>query len=249
MEPVTTARMNPQTYMHAFHNQNRAPASGDAGLKTLRCTLLLAMREAHGYELFEAATGREALEAVPVNRPDIVILDLGLPDLDGVDVTRSLREWTHIPILILSVRDQECDKISALDAGADDYLTKPFGPGELLARIRVALRHAANTQHTSVFIAGDLTVDVDKRIVEVRQQAIQLTPTEYDLIKALVRHPDRVLTHRQIIREVWGGISYEDEMHLLRVNISNLRRKLEGDPARPRYIVTEPGVGYRLRTG
>jgi two-component system KDP operon response regulator KdpE len=203
---------------------------------------------AHGYELFEASTGEEALHLVPIARPDLVILDLGLPDLDGVDVTRSLREWTQMPILILSVRNQESDKIAALDAGADDYITKPFGAGELLARMRVALRHATPAETASVFTAGDLTVDLLKRTVQVRGQAVQLTPTEYDLLKLLIRHADRVLTHRQIIREVWGGLCYEDELHLLRVNISNLRRKLESDATRPRHIVTEPGVGYRLRT-
>jgi two-component system, OmpR family, KDP operon response regulator KdpE len=201
-----------------------------------------------GYELLEAATGREALESVPVNRPDIVVLDLGLPDLDGIDVTRTLREWTDIPIVILSVRDQESDKVGALDAGADDYLTKPFGVAELLAWIRSALRRANKPANTAVFEAGDLNVDLAKRIVQVSRQKVQLTPTEYDLLKALVRHPDRVLTHRHLIREVWGGTCYEDEMHLLRVNISNLRRKLESDPTRPRYVVTEAGVGYRLRT-
>lgn len=203
---------------------------------------------AHGFQMFEAATGREALKAVPIARPDVIILDLGLPDLDGVDVTRSLREWTAIPILILSVRDRECDKIAALDAGADDYLTKPFGAGELLARIRVALRRANRPESTSDFVAGDLEVDLVKRSVRVSEHAVQLTPTEYDLLKTLIRHPDRVLTHRQMVREVWGGACYGDEMHLLRVNISNLRRKLECDPSRPRYIVTEPGVGYRLRS-
>ena len=203
---------------------------------------------AHGYELFEAASGQEALHLVPIARPDLVILDLGLPDLDGVDVTRSLREWTQMPILILSVRNQEADKIAALDAGADDYITKPFGAGELLARIRVALRHANPADTTSAFTAGDLAVDLLKRTVQVRGQAVQLTPTEYDLLKLLIRYADRVLTHRQIIREVWGGLCYEDELHLLRVNVSNLRRKLESDAARPRHIVTEPGVGYRLRT-
>lgn len=202
----------------------------------------------HGYELFEAATGQEALQAVPISRPDLMILDVGLPDLDGIDVTRSLREWTQMPILILSVRDRESDKIAALDAGADDYITKPFGAGELLARIRVALRHTNLSESTPAFASGDLAVDLVKRTVHVRQQAVQLTPTEYDLLKLLIRHADRVLTHRQIIREVWGGLSYEDELHLLRVNISNLRRKLEADPTRPCHIVTEPGVGYRLRT-
>lgn len=202
----------------------------------------------HGYELFEASTGQEALQAVPANRPDLIVLDLGLPDLDGIDVTRTLREWTEIPIVILSVRDEESEKVAALDAGADDYLTKPFGVAELLARIRSALRRANKPANTAVFEAGDLNVDLAKRIVQVSHQKVQLTPTEYDLLKALVRHPDRVLTHRHLIREVWGGTCYEDEMHLLRVNISNLRRKLESDPTRPRYVVTEAGVGYRLRT-
>ncbi len=202
-----------------------------------------------GYELFEAATGQEALQAVPINRPDVIVLDLGLPDLDGIDVTRTLREWTEIPILILSVRDRESEKVAALDAGADDYLTKPFGVGELLARIRAALRRANKPENTAVFEAGDLHVDLAKRIVQVRRQNVQLTPTEYDLLKALVRHPDRVLTHRHLIREVWGGACYEDEMHLLRVNMSNLRRKLESDPTRPRHVVTEPGVGYQAANG
>lgn len=203
---------------------------------------------AHGYELFEAGTGQEALQAVSIARPDVVILDLGLPDLDGVDVTRSLREWSEIPILILSVRKEESDKVAALDAGADDYLTKPFGTGELLARIRVVLRRSSRTDCASIFVAGDLTVDLAKRAVHLGEQSIQLTPTEYDLLKILVRYSDRVLTHRQIIREVWGGACYEDELHLLRVNVSNLRRKLEIDPTRPQHIVTEPGVGYRLRS-
>jgi len=203
---------------------------------------------AHGYELFEAATGQEALAAVPAARPDVVILDLGLPDLDGVDVTRSLREWTAVPIVILSVRDRESDKVGALDAGADDYITQPVGAGELLARLRVPLRRSNRPENAAVFTAGDLSVDFSRRQVEVSGEPVQLTPTEYDLLKILVRHTDRVLTHRQIIREVWGGCSYEDEMHLLRVNISNLRRKLEPDPARPRHVVTEPGIGYRLRS-
>jgi two-component system, OmpR family, KDP operon response regulator KdpE len=202
----------------------------------------------HGYELFEAATGQEGLQAVTINRPDIIILDLGLPDIDGVDVTRTLREWTEIPILILSVRDRESDKIAALDSGADDYLTKPFGTGELLARIRAAMRRSNNGERPNVFNAGDLRVDLARRFISKGDEPVQLTPTEYDLLKTLVRHADRVLTHRQLIREVWGGACYEDEMHLLRVNISNLRRKLEPDPTRPIHLITEPGVGYRLRT-
>ena len=209
---------------------------------------LRASLSAQGYEAFEAASGREGIQAVTVSRPDVVILDLGLPDLDGIDVTRSLREWTDIPIVILSVRDQESDKIAALDAGADDYLSKPFGPGELFARIRATLRRANNQNVSSVFTTGDLKVDLTRRSVQVGEEKVQLTPTEYDLLKTLVRHPDKVLTHRQVIREVWGGTCYEDELHLLRVNISNLRHKLETDPTRPAYIVTEPGVGYRLRT-
>lgn len=201
-----------------------------------------------GYRLYEAATGEEALQAVPTVRPDLIILDLGLPDVDGIDVTRSLREWTHTPILILSVRDRESDKIAALDAGADDYLTKPFGPGELAARIRVALRRAGKPDTAAVFSVGELEVDLVRRTVLLNRKKLQLTPTEYDILKVLIRYTDKVITHRQVIREVWGGASYEDEMHLLRVNISNLRRKLESNPTRPRYILTEPGIGYRLRT-
>lgn len=202
---------------------------------------------ARGYELYEAATGSEGIQSVPIHHPDIVILDLGLPDMDGLEVVRSLREWTQTPILILSVREQESDKITALDAGADDYLTKPFGVGELLARIRVALRRAHAPETGAVFKAGDLEVDLARRIVCLNGKRVQLTPTEYDLLKVLIRHADKVLTHRYLIREVWGGTCYEDDMHLLRVNVSNLRRKLETDSARPRHILTEPGVGYRLR--
>jgi two-component system, OmpR family, KDP operon response regulator KdpE len=202
---------------------------------------------ARGYELYEAATGSDGLQSVPMHHPDLVILDLGLPDMDGLDVVRSLREWTQTPILILSVREQEADKVTALDAGADDYLTKPFGVGELLARMRVALRRVHAPDTGAVFTAGDLEVDLARRIVLLDGRKVQLTPTEYDLLKVLIRHVDKVLTHRQLIREVWGGTCYEDDMHLLRVNVSNLRRKVEAESARPRHIVTEPGVGYRLR--
>jgi len=197
--------------------------------------------------LFEAATGREALSAVMAHRPDLVILDLGLPDIDGVEVTRLLREWTRIPIVILSVRGSEHDKIAALDAGADDYLTKPFGVGELMARVRVALRHAQGGVSEPVFTVGGLVVDRTRRRVTLDAREVQLTPTEYDLLKAMVNQAGRVLTHRQLLREVWG-VEYELDTHTLRVNISNLRRKIEPDPARPRYLVTEPGVGYRLRS-
>jgi len=202
----------------------------------------------HGYAVFEADDGRSALSAVVADRPDLVILDLGLPDLDGIEVTRLLREWTHIPIIILSVRGQESDKVAALDAGADDYLTKPFGSGELLARMRVALRRAGQSGAESVFASDQLMVDMARRMVMVAGREIQLTPTEYDLLRVLVTHAGKVLTHRQLLRQVWG-VGYEQEMHMLRVNISNLRHKIEPDPTRPRYILTEPGVGYRLRTG
>ncbi len=179
-------------------------------------------------------------------RPDALILDLGLPDLDGIQVTRRIREWSHIPILILSVREQEEDKVSALDAGADDYLTKPFSMGELMARLRVALRRSALPEQEPVFHSGPLTVDLACRDVSIEGQPANLTPTEYDILRVLVQHAGKVLTHQQLIHMVWGG-SYEIESHLLRVNISNLRRKIESDPARPRFIVTEPGVGYRLK--
>ena len=201
---------------------------------------------AHGYTIVEADDGQSALSAVFADRPDLVILDLGLPDLDGIQVTRLLREWTHIPIIILSVRGQEADKIAALDAGADDYVTKPFGAGELLARMRVALRRAGQSSGEPVFTSDDLTVDLARRLVMMAGREVQLTPTEYDLLRVLVMNAGKVLTHRQLLRELWG-LGYEQETHMLRVNISNLRRKLEPDPTRPHYIRTEPGVGYRLR--
>jgi len=208
---------------------------------------LRASLTAHGYAVFEAETGEQALQDVMTHRPDVIILDLGLPDLDGVEVTRQLREWSQIPILILSVREQEEDKIAALDAGADDYLTKPFGVGELMARLRVALRHAvAQVDETAEFVLGDLKVDLARRVVKVKGEEVQLTPTEYALLRVLIKYAGKVLTHHQLLREVWGP-GYEPEKHLLRVNISNLRSKLEAEPARPQYILTEPGVGYRLR--
>jgi two-component system KDP operon response regulator KdpE len=202
---------------------------------------------ANGHTVFEAENGQEALTAVVATRPDLIILDLNLPDLSGVEVTKRLREWTQIPIIILSVREHENDKISALDAGADDYLTKPFSVGELLARLRVALRHTAPATENPVFSSGELKVDLARRVVSVAGQEVQLTPTEYDLLKLLVTHAGKVLTHHQLLRQVWG-VGYDEETHLLRVNISNLRRKIEADPTRPAHILTEPGVGYRLKT-
>jgi len=201
---------------------------------------------AKGYVVFEATNGAEALESVVRDRPDVVILDLGLPDMDGTQVTARLREWSRLPIIILSVRDQEADKIAALDAGADDYLTKPFGVGELMARMRVILRRIAHPESQPVFATRDLVVDLARRLVRVRGEEVQLTPTEYDLLRALVTHAGKVLTHQQLLRQVWG-LGYEGESHLLRVNISNLRHKIERNSARPEYIITEPGVGYRLR--
>jgi two-component system, OmpR family, KDP operon response regulator KdpE len=200
---------------------------------------------AQGFTVLEAGGGREALEAVAAQRPDLVILDLGLPDLDGVEVTRGLREWSQTPIIVLSVRDAEGDKIAALDAGADDYLVKPFGTGELLARIRAAMRRQANVANEPVLQAGVLRMDLPHRLVSVSGREITLTPTEYDLLRVLMQSAGRVLTHRQLLRAVWGN-AYEDELHLLRVNISNLRRKLEDNPDRPAILRTEPGIGYRL---
>ncbi|HLZ09260.1 MAG TPA: response regulator [Chloroflexota bacterium] len=209
---------------------------------------LRASLTAHGYSVQEASTGEEALQVVPAFRPDVILLDLGLPGLGGSEVIRCLREWTQTPIVILSVQGDESAKIAALDLGADDYLTKPFGAGELLARIRAALRRASKPEDGPIFVTGDLTVDLAGRVVRLREDEVQLTATEFSLLKTLVVHASKILTHRQLVREVWGGAHYEDATHLLRVNISNLRKKLEPDPARPRYIVTEPGVGYRLRT-
>ena len=207
---------------------------------------LHAALNAHGYIIYEGINGQEALSMAAAERPDLLILDLGLPDIDGVEVTRQIREWSQLPIIILSVREQEGDKVAALDAGADDYLTKPFSTGELMARIRVALRRSTQTSTEPVFTSGELEVNLSRRLVTVKDQEISLTPTEYDLLRVLIQHPGRVLTHRQLLQKVWGN-AYETEAHLLRVNMSNLRRKIEPDPTRPHYIITEPGVGYRLR--
>jgi two-component system, OmpR family, KDP operon response regulator KdpE len=198
------------------------------------------------YRVIEAANGEEALQAVVSEQPELVILDLGLPDMDGVDVTRRLREWTQIPIIIVSVREQEAEKIEALDAGADDYLTKPFSAAELMARIRVALRRAPQPEPDSVFSNDDLVVDLARRLVSVDGTETYLTPTEYDILRTLIQHAGKVVTHGQLLRMVWGP-AYEDETHLLRVNVSTLRRKIEKDPAKPRHVITEPGVGYRLK--
>jgi len=209
---------------------------------------LRAALPAPGYRLFEAPTGKDGLTEAATRQPDIIILDLGLPDIDGLEVIRQLREWSTVPIIVLSARGQENDKIAALDAGADDYVSKPFGVGELLARMRVALRHAARIRDDAgdaPFSAGELYVDLGLRRVLVGEKQVHLTPIEYKLLTTLIRHAGKVLTQRQLLKEVWGPRSV-DQAHYLRVYVAQLRRKLETDPARPRYLLTEPGVGYRL---
>ena len=196
--------------------------------------------------LLQAENGHAALAAATTARPDIILLDLGLPDMDGVEVIRRIREWSQIPIIVLSVREREDEKVKALDAGADDYLTKPFGIAELLARIRVALRRSVHQAPEPVYRIGALEVDLARRRVLAGGREVQLTPTEYDLLRLLVIHAGKVLTHTQILRQIWG-VAYVEQPHVLRVNISNLRHKIEQEPSRPRYILTEPGVGYRMK--
>jgi len=198
------------------------------------------------HEISEAETGSEALDKAYQEKPDLVILDLGLPDIDGVEVTRQIREISTVPIIILSVRNGENDKIEALDAGADDYLTKPFSMGELLARVRVVLRRNEPQISKTLMKSGDLELDIPRHRVTLAGEEIALTPTEFDILAVLMQNQGVVVTHRQLIHQVWGSV-YEDESRLLRVNISNLRHKLESDPNRPIYIITELGVGYRFR--
>lgn len=209
---------------------------------------LRAALESHGYRPVEAATGREGVAQATGRTPDVILLDLGLPDGDGIDLTRRIREWSRTPIIVISARGKEQDKIAALDAGADDYLTKPFAVGELLARLRVALRHGAQPEAPAepVFSVGDLRVDLARRQVFVADGEVHLTPTEYKLLTLLVRHAGKVLTHRQLLKEVWGPNAVEHS-HYVRVYVTQLRHKLERDATRPQYLITEPGVGYRLR--
>lgn len=211
---------------------------------TLRRSLRGALKE-QGYSVFEAVSGQAALTAASAIRPDVILLDTGLPD-DGIEVIHKLREFVKRPIIVLTAEGDEAHKIAALDAGADDYLTKPFGIGELLARLRVMLRHIAGIETGEPFRSGELEVDVTRRYVAVGGRPVQLTATEYELLKALVTATGKVLTHQKLLREVWG-LGYETDSHMLRVNISNLRHKIEPNPARPMYILTEAGVGYRLR--
>ncbi|WP_437744815.1 response regulator [Sorangium sp. So ce302] len=213
---------------------------------------LRAMLAARGYRLVEAETGSDGIAQATTRNPDLVLLDLGLPDMDGLEVTRRLREWSAVPIIVLSARGQEQDKIDALDGGADDYLTKPFSAGELLARLRVALRHAASAARGAAaeghcFAVHDVEVDLARRVVLRAGEEIHLTPIEYKLLTTLIRHAGKVLTHRQLLGEVWGP-AYAGQTHYLRVYMAQLRHKLERDPARPSILITEPGVGYRLKS-
>jgi len=211
-------------------------------LRALRAGLL-----AHGYDVVSAADGEEALDKAATELPDAVILDLNLPRLSGLDVCKSLREWSAVPIIVLSVRDAERDKVTALDLGADDYLTKPFGTDELLARLRVALRHAAREANPPepVVTAGNVTIDLARHVVKRGEEEVRLTSTEHKLLAYLATNAGRVLTHRQILEHVWGT-GYEDETQNLRVYVSQLRRKLDPDSVQPQMITTEPGVGYRF---
>jgi two-component system KDP operon response regulator KdpE len=202
---------------------------------------------ARGYDVRVVADGQAALDAAVSWQPDVILLDLGLPGLDGLEVCRRIRGWSDVPIIVLTVRDSEQDKVEVLDLGADDYLTKPFGMNELLARIRVALRHAArkDAAEEPVLTFGDLQIDRARRLVTLRGQEVRLTPTEYDLLRVLAGHAGKVLTHRMLLRNVWGP-TYEQDVPTLRVFINQLRRKIEANPAQPAYILTEPGIGYRF---
>lgn len=202
-----------------------------------------------GFTVFEADTGKQGIIEVGVRKPDLVILDLGLPDMEGVEVIKAIRTWSAIPIIILSARSSEQHKIDALDAGADDYLTKPFGFGELLARIRVALRHAVRPMEhiqADIFATANLKVDLHNRVVTIDDEEVHLTPIQYRLLVVLVKQAGRVLTHQQILKEVWGP-SYQENAHYLRIYMSQLRQKLEADPTQPKFLLTESGVGYRLK--
>jgi len=207
--------------------------------------MLRAALEGYGFNIAEAASGREGLSQTSIFHPDLIVLDLGLPDIDGIEVIKNLRDWTQIPIIVLSVREHEDDKIKALDAGADDYVTKPFSMGELLARLRVALRRAAKSDDEPILTFGELSIDFARRNVIMRGEEVKLTPTEYEVLKYLVQQAGRVVTHRQLLRAIWGS-NFQEESQYLRVYIGQLRRKIESDPSQPTYIITEPGVGYRL---
>jgi two-component system KDP operon response regulator KdpE len=207
--------------------------------------LLHVSLKAHGFNVEEAASGQEGITRATVFKPDLLIVDLGLPDMDGKQIVRQIREWSTAPIIVLSARDQEQEKIEALDAGADDYVTKPFSVGELMARMRVSLRRVASPEHEPMLQCGDLTIDLVQRRVSVAEREIKLTPTEYELLKILAQFRGRVVTHKQLLKAVWGN-NYDNDTHYIRVYIGQLRRKIEENPTQPRYIVTESGIGYRM---
>jgi two-component system KDP operon response regulator KdpE len=211
--------------------------------KLLRVTL-----QALGFEMDAASSGEEGILKTIMVRPDLIVLDLGLPDIPGMEVLHRIREWTQIPIVVLTAKDQEEDKITALESGADDYVTKPFGMGELVARIRVALRHNAKSQDEPILDFGRLVIDLSGRTVELDGEKIKLTPTEYELLKILATNAGRVMTHKQLLQQVWGGHQYDSDSHYLRVYIGHLRKKIETNSASPNFIITEPGIGYRFLT-
>lgn len=210
--------------------------------KLLKLTL-----QTHHFVIHEASTGEDGAYQATIVHPDLIVLDLGLPDMSGMEVLGRIREWSRVPIIVLTVKDREEDKIVALDSGADDYVTKPFSMGELVARIRVALRHVAKSADEPVLQFGELVIDLAQRSVELGGNRVKLTPTEYDLLKILASNAGKVITQRQLLQQVWGGHHYESDSHYLRVYIGHLRKKLEEDPTRPKYIVTEPGIGYRFQ--
>ena len=207
--------------------------------------LLKVSLSAHGYDLEEAVNGKDGVNRAATFKPDLLIIDLGLPDIDGKEVVKQIREWSETPIIILTARDQEQEKIEALDSGADDYITKPFGVGELLARMRVCLRHAATAEQQPILACGSLVVDFQQRRVTVEGHEVKLTPTEYEIIKMMMQHAGKVITHKQLLKAVWGN-AYQQDTHYIRVYIGQLRRKIEQNPTQPRYIITESGIGYRL---
>ncbi|MGZ5068930.1 MAG: two-component system response regulator KdpE [Methylobacter sp.] len=214
------------------------------------CRFLRTSLGAQGFQVVEAGSGERGVIEIGTRKPDLVILDLGLPGIDGVEVIHKVREWSAVPIIVLSARSQEDNKIAALDAGADDYLTKPFGIGELLARIRVSLRHSSRIDNNgaTLFRLGDLEVDLARRCVHIGGREVHLTPIEYRLLAVLIRNAGKVLTHRQLLLDVWGP-AYVEHAHYVRIYMGQLRRKIETDPAQPRYLLTEAGVGYRLAGG
>ncbi len=210
---------------------------------------LRASLQSHDYTVLEAENGKEAVRACTTQKPDLLILDLGLPDMDGLDVLKTIREWSRVPVIVLSIRSDETDKIEALDRGANDYVTKPFSMGELLARMRAALRQGRSEgadAGSSIVAAGDISIDLGKRLITLGGSPVKLSRKEYDLLKILALHPGKVITHQQLLQEVWGP-AYVEETQYLRVYIGQLRQKLERDPAAPQWLITEPGVGYRLQ--